>query len=172
MPACDQVRLLLGPFDDGELEPHEMEDVAFHVVGCGGCKGALEDYRALGVALRDCAIEPPMAGFSAAVLKRIDQVPQPLWKRWRHYRDVLAARAGGTLPLIGAGALAALLTVWLATPYARHWLHGSSNVVQIAASETRGEPGANQSAFPDQAESSMITLSNDPSTAVIWLPNP
>ena len=48
MPTCDQVKLLLGAFDDGELEPHEMEDVAFHVVGCTACKATLDDYRSLG----------------------------------------------------------------------------------------------------------------------------
>jgi len=169
MPACDQVKLLLGPFDDGELEPHEMEDIAFHVVTCLGCKATLDDYRTLGVALRDCTPELAMAGFSTAVMRRIDQVPQPLWRHWQHYRDVMAGWMSGTLPLIGAGALAALLTVWLVTPFARHWLYRSTNAVQIAASETGS---SHQGSFPDQAESSMITLSSDPSTAVIWLPNP
>lgn len=178
MPACDQVKLLLGPFDDGELEPHEMEDVALHVVRCGACKAALDDYRSLGVALRDCALQPAIDGFTAAVLKRIDQLPQPLWRRWRHYLDVLAEHVSGTVPLVAAGAFAALLTAWLVTPYAQHLLHHSPNLVQIASGnkndlrvQSQQQPGVNQNASPDQSESSMITLSNDPSTTVIWLPN-
>jgi anti-sigma factor RsiW len=168
MSTCDQVRLLLGPFDDGELEPHEMEDVALHVVSCEACKAALEDYRFLGVALRDCAPQPAINGFTAAVLTRIDQLPQPLWRRWRHYLDVLAEHVGGTVSLVAAGAFAALLTSWLVTPYAQHLLHRAPDPIQVASSNKNG---TSHNASPDQSESSMITLSNDPSTTVIWLPN-
>jgi anti-sigma factor RsiW len=178
MPACDQVKLLLGPFDDGELEPHEMEDVAFHVVTCGACKTVLDGYRSLGVALRDCAPQPPIEGFTAAVLKRIDQIPQPLWKRGQHYLEDLSERIGGTVSLAAAGAFAALLTAWLVTPYAQRLLHHSSILVQVASGDRNDmkglaehQAGASQKASPDQAESSMITLSNDPTTTVIWLPN-
>ncbi len=178
MPACDQVKLLLGPFDDGELEPHEMEDVALHVVRCGSCKAALDDYRSLGVALRDCITQPVIDGFTSAVLKRIDQLPQPLWQRWRHYADTLAEYLGSPFSLVAAGAFAALITAWLVTPYAQRLLHRSSNTVQVAlqneneltgVSETAS--GMSQNALPDQSEPPMITLTNDPSTTVIWLPN-
>lgn len=179
MAACDQVKLLIGPFDDGELEPHEMEDIAFHVVSCAACKLALDDYRMLGVALRDCAPQPTLEGFTAAVLERIDvEVPQPWWRQLRHYLDQFAERAGGPVSLVAAGALAAVLTVWLVTPYAQHWLHRSANLVQVTSenkNETMGrfnqEAGASQGTLPDQSESSMIALSNDPSTTVIWLPD-
>ena len=97
MAACDQVKLLLGPFDDCELEPHEMEDVALHVVSCGACKTALDDYRSLGVALRDCLPEPTLDEFTAAVLKRIDQIPQPWWMAWRAYLDRFGEHVGGTM---------------------------------------------------------------------------
>src|SRR5438132_11463579 len=130
MPACDQVRLLLGPFDDGELEPHEMEEVALHVVTCAACKTALEDYRLLGVALRDCMPQPSVDGFKNAVLKRIEEVPQPLRLRMRRLLDSLAEHLGADVALVGAGAFAALLTVWVVTPYARllvgHQLSGGS----------------------------------------------
>ena len=178
MPACDQVKLLIGPFDDGELEPHEMEDVAFHVVSCGACKVVLDDYRGLGVALRDCAPQPALGGFTAAVLKRIEQLPQPWWRRWRHYLDVLTEHVGASVPLVAAGAFAALLTAWLVTPYAQQLLHHSPNFVQVASGNMNGprnrsqqQPGANQHTFPDPSDASMITLSTDPSTTVIWLPN-
>jgi len=178
MPACDQVKLLLGPFDDGELESHEMEDVALHVVNCGACKVALDDYRSLGVALRDWFPQPALDGFTTAVLKRIDQIPQPLWTRWRYYLDALGEQIGATASLVAAGAFAALLTAWLVTPYAQRFLHRSSNVVQIASGNkddmtqpSQQTSGTSQAAAADEPESSMITLSSDPTTTVIWLPN-
>jgi anti-sigma factor RsiW len=175
MSACDQVRLLLGPFDDGELEPHEMEDVAFHVAACATCKATLDDYRSLGVALRDCIPQPAVDGFTSAVLKRIDELRQPLWKRWWSYVNAFAEHASGALSLVAAGACAALITVWLVAPHVQRWIHNSSNSVQVASdnkNELAGQaPGAEPSALPDQSEPSMITLSNDPATTVIWLPN-
>ncbi len=178
MPVCDQVKLLLGPFDDGELEPHEMEDVALHVVSCGACKTTLDDYRSMGVALRDCLSQPVIDGFTSAVLKRIDQLPQPLWKRWWIYVETLTEHAGGALPLVAAGAFAALITAWLVTPYAERLLHRSSNPVQVAFDNKNdltapsGLPSStSQNALPDQSEPPMITLTEDPSTTVIWLPN-
>jgi anti-sigma factor RsiW len=178
MPACDQVKLLLGPFDDGELEPHEMEEVALHVVSCVACKAALEGYRSLGVALRDCTPQPAIDGFSAAVLKRIGHTPQPWWMRCRRYFGQLAEHAGASLSLVAAGALVALLTAWLVTPYAQRLRYRSSNLVQVASGDkndvsgpSEEVPGASQNASLEQPPSSMITLSNDPTTTVIWLPN-
>jgi anti-sigma factor RsiW len=179
MPAeCDQVKILLGPFDDGELEPHEMEDVALHVVSCGACKAALDDYRSLGVALRDCVPQPAVEGFTTAVLRRIEQVPRPLAVRWRRYLDLLAEHVGAGLPVIAAGALAALVTVWLVTPYAHRWLHGLANPAQLASvgqndlvRQSEQTPGTIANESSDESQTSMIALSNDPTTTVIWLPN-
>jgi len=178
MPACHQVKLLLGPFDDGELEPHEMEDVALHVVTCGACKAALDEFRSLGVALRDSFPQPKIDGFTAAVLKRIDKIPQPLWMRWWSYFDTIGEHLGGTLSLVAAGAFAALLSAWLVTPYARHWLQRASNRTEVASrsqddmiAAPQQIAGAAPNAPRDQSETSMLALSNDPSTTVIWLPN-
>src|SRR6266851_7597036 len=178
MPACDQVKLLLGPFDDGELEPHEMEDVALHVVSCGACKVALDDYRSLGVALRDCVRQPSVEGFTAAVLKRIDQLPQALVMRWRRYLAPLAEHVGASLSLVAAGAFAALVTVWLVTPFADRLVHRSPHLAQVA-SEGKNDVGGRSeqtlgaipSGSSDESQSPMIALSNDPTTTVIWLPN-
>jgi anti-sigma factor RsiW len=178
MPVCDQLRLLLGPFEDGELEPHEMEDVALHIVSCTGCKAALDDYRSLGVALRDCLPQPALEGFTAGVLERIELTPQPLWTRLRSYFDPWGERLGSTASLVAAGAFAALLTAWLVTPYAHHLLRRSPNPNEMA-SRTQDDrpPSAEQTASaeheisPDQPDSSMVALSNDPTTTVIWLPN-
>jgi anti-sigma factor RsiW len=176
MSECDQVKLLLGPFDDGELEPHEMEEIALHIVSCGGCKATLDDYRSLGVALRDSLPEPALAGFTAAVLRRIDQIPQPWWRRWRIQLDTLRDRVGSPVSLVAAGAFVALLTA-VVTPYAEHLLHRPSNLSQVASRDQTDLTSApqltdtGQSVPPDQSDSSMVTLSNDPTTTVIWLPN-
>jgi anti-sigma factor RsiW len=150
MPACDQVRLLLGPFDDGELEPHEMEDVALHVVSCTACKAALEDYRSLGVALRDCTHQPSVDGFTNAVLKRIGEVPQPLRLRMRRQLDSLAEYLGGGVALVAAGAFAALVTVWIVTPHARllpdHQVSGGGGV-PVASSASHQEAVASPGEF-------------------------
>lgn len=177
MPECNQVKLLLGPFDDGELEPHEMEDVALHVVSCGPCKAALDEYRSLGVALRDCLPQPSLDGFSAAVLKRIEENPRPLWIRWRYYLESARESLGSTIPLMAAGAFAALLTVWLVTPYAHHLLNHSP-AAQVASRSpnltgaSQPTPGAAQNTAPEQSGPSVLALSNDPTTTVIWLPKP
>jgi anti-sigma factor RsiW len=177
MPGCDQVKLLLGPFDDGELEPHEMEDVALHVVSCEPCKTALDEYRSLGVALRDCLPQPSIEGFSTAVLKRMEKNPRLLWTRWRYYLGSAGERLSGAIPLMAAGAFAALLTAWLLTPFAHHLLNYSSSPAQMALSSpsltgsAQPTPGGAQNAAPDQSGSPVLALSNDPTTTVIWVPN-
>jgi anti-sigma factor RsiW len=169
MSACDQVKLLLGPFDDGELEPHEMEDVAFHVTACAMCKATLDDYRSLGVALRDCISQPAVDGFTSAVLTRIHQFRQPLWKRWWSSVNTLAEHAGSALSFAVAGALAALITLWLVTPYVHRWIHHSSNSVQVASVQVASDQ--TDQVASDQTEPPMITLTDDPATTAIWIPN-
>jgi anti-sigma factor RsiW len=172
MSSCDQIKLLIGPFEDGELEPHEMEDVALHVVTCEACKVALEDYRSLGVALRDCCVQPISDRFTAAVLKRIDEIPRPLWMRWRAYIDTMREHFGAAASLVAAGAFTALVTAWLISPYAQRLLHRSPAVVQVTnRTENQNKLPGSANQIADQAESSAITLSSDPTTTVIWLPN-
>jgi anti-sigma factor RsiW len=188
MPVCDQVKLLLGPFDDGELEPHEMEEVALHVVTCRACKAVLEDYRSLGVALRDSVVEPDLGRFTAAVMGRIALIGQPLHIRIRRRLDSFAESISGGLALAAAGALAALATAWIVSPYAYQILnHHSVNHPQIASrppeslGSVRSAGGVNVADGPQIAsrngatptDPSMITLLNDsdPATTVIWVPD-
>jgi Putative zinc-finger len=194
MPDCAQVKLLLGPFDDGELEPHEMEDVALHVVTCAACKGALEDYRMLGVGLRDCISQPSAPGFTNAVLRRIDELPRPLRVRIGRRLDSIAERIGAGFALLAAGAFAAIATVLIVTPAARSLLmHQSTPAQQIvfnhqtgisgsvtptadSSPEFRPSRGSQGSAADVQVEASAsddpptITVSDDPETTVIWVP--
>lgn len=118
MASCGEIRLLLGPFDDGELEPHEMEEVAFHVVGCGPCKTALEDYRALGVALRDVVTVPPLDHFVQAVTAHLEPRRRPSRARLVAWWDSLG-RLASVIEFAGVAAATAVLTLVIAGPDVR-----------------------------------------------------
>jgi len=118
MAQCNEIELLLGPFTDGELEPHEMEEVALHVVACRNCKTALDDYRALGVTLRGAVALPELAGFSAMVQERIQQFRVPLRTRVKRPFDWFGERMGTAFAMGAAAAVAAVITAVLVTPYA------------------------------------------------------
>jgi anti-sigma factor RsiW len=197
MSACDQIKLLLGPFDDGELEPHEMEDVALHVVSCADCKTALEECRSLGVALRD--VRPPsMEGFTQAVMARIEQLPIPMHVRLRRYLASKVERFGASFERFGAsvaigavGAVAAIMTVWVVTPYAHRFNHHSQEQIALQQSDyiapSVPAPGPDPDMEPDHHDvfdqveppslaygiPPTIAVSDDPQTAttVIYMPN-
>jgi putative zinc finger protein len=118
MAQCSEIELLLGPFTDGELEPNEMEEVALHVVACHNCKAALDDYHALGVTLRSAVALPEIAGFSAAVQKRIEQLRVPLHVRIKRPFDWFGERMGTAFAMGAAAAVAAVVTAVVVTPYA------------------------------------------------------
>jgi anti-sigma factor RsiW len=181
MLACDRVRLLLGPFEDGELEPHEMEDIAFHVVTCPPCKSALEDYRSLGVALRDSFRLPAAEDFTQAVLQKIEQRRHPLWRRFSGYLDGLAERVGAAIAITALATVAAVAALVTLSPYPKRLLHHSNPVAQVSPTITladRGDVRASPGPTPEALYSGspatdepVITLSDDPTTTVIWLQN-
>lgn len=117
MARCDDIKLLLGPFEDGELEPHEMQEVARHVVGCADCEGELADYRTMAVALRGVAPMPDLAGFTAAVLARIEELPIPFGVRIRRYLTSFSGGIGATIATGFAAAAVAVVTAVILTPY-------------------------------------------------------
>jgi anti-sigma factor RsiW len=119
MARCDDIKLLLGPFEDGELEPHEMQEVARHAVGCADCEGELADYRMMAVSLRGAAATPDMAAFSAAVLARIAELPLPFGLRLRRYLTSFNDGIGATLATGFAAAAVAVVTAVILTPYFR-----------------------------------------------------
>ncbi len=92
MARCEDMRLLLGPFEDGELEAHEMQEVARHVVGCADCDGELADYRKFAVSLRSFATTPDLTGFRTAVVARIDDLPVPFGDTRAPLPDLLRGR--------------------------------------------------------------------------------
>jgi anti-sigma factor RsiW len=119
MALCDEIKLLLGPFEDGELEPHEMQEVARHVVGCADCEGELADYRGLAVSLRGAVAMPDLTGFNTAVLARIEALPIPFGRRVRRYLTSFSDGLGATLATGFAAAAVAVVTAIILTPYFR-----------------------------------------------------
>lgn len=164
MAQCNEIELLLGPFTDGELEPHEMEEVALHVVTCRNCKTALDDYHALGVTLRGAVDMPELAGFSAAVQKRIQQFRVPLHVRIKRPFDWLGERMGTAFAMGTAAAVAAVITAVVVTPYASqisNALRQASGNVLVAS---RDRPAA--SLADQQKPAQEGTASSQPGNSV------
>jgi hypothetical protein len=153
MTACGEIGLLLGPFEDGELEPHEMEDVALHVVSCGDCKEALEDYRALGVGLRDAVTVPSLDGFARTVVARLRQRRLPLRIRVGRWWEPLA-RVASLVEFASVAAATAILTMLIAGPDIRQFVarKGAHQLVTAAANPVIPNPAAQHVLAASQPE--------------------
>src|SRR5271170_3063221 len=145
MAECGEISMMLGAFEDSELEPNEMQEVAFHLARCESCTGVLADYSTLGRDLRSLTAEPSLTGFSSAVIARIDRLPMPLTTRIaRGFRRQLDSVSAG-LAWGGAAVVAAALTIILITPYAEQFANrGTRSTVAPAATQlaaaTSSEP--------------------------------
>ena len=92
MARCEDIELLLGPFEDGELEPHEMQEVARHTAICTVCDGVLADYRTMAVTLRGSQPIPNLDSFAGSVMARIQQMhlPTPVPELKRRWSDTIS----------------------------------------------------------------------------------
>src|SRR6267154_465664 len=93
MAQCDIIAPLLGTFEDGELPPHEMQQVARHLASCTNCERTLAGYSGVGPLLR---------------------------ARVGRWFESQRERFGGGLVMAFAMAAAAVLTVVVTTPLARN----------------------------------------------------
>jgi anti-sigma factor RsiW len=193
MADSAHVSLMLGPFEDRELEPHEYQEVAFHLARCEECRTELADYGAIGRELRTLAVDLPLDGFKDAVMRRIDGLPVPLGVRVRRLFGRISGLFPSGLGMAVAGAVAAAITVVLVTPYAQLAMHRSAPIHEIAKAEpelavrpevatarheigrefgqAEGEPAAVISKLESDIPS--VAVWNEPqmSTTVIWLPD-
>jgi hypothetical protein len=122
MSDCNQISLLLGPFEDGELDPHEMQEVARHLATCNSCEALLGDYNALGRELRDVIAIPPLTGFAAGVDKRIAELKAPvvpLRERIGAFFESLNERWAAAFAMVSMAGAVAVLTALVLTPYLR-----------------------------------------------------
>jgi len=183
--------MMLGAFEDSELEPNEMQEVAFHLARCESCTGILADYSTLGRNLRSFAPEPSLAGFSSAVVARVDRLPQPVLTRIERFLRRQLDSVGSGIAWGGAAAVAAIVTIILMTPLARQFATRGTQPAAIAssvsnaavapaqvASATAGEPTmADNDSHADisrlESENHSVAVWSEPrrDTTVIWLPD-
>jgi anti-sigma factor RsiW len=124
MARCEDIELLLGPFEDGELEPHEMQEVARHAAICAACDCVLADYRKMAVALRGSQSIPSLDGFASSVMARIGSMhlPPPVPEmKWRWY-DTISGWFANTIMMGGLTAAIAVVTAIVVTPELSNWL--------------------------------------------------
>lgn len=193
MAQCNDIAPLLGTFEDGELPPHQMQEVARHLAICASCEETLAGYSKIGRLLRDTAPAPALDGFALAVQARIEQLRPPFRVRLNRWLDTRRERFGTGVAMAFAMAAAAILTVVITTPFARNMVGAGNDVTQVAmreahtithdaaklsaksseaiASATNGEP----STIISKLESSNpdVAVWSEPSqdTTVIWLPD-
>ena len=189
MAECGEISMMLGAFEDSELEPNEMQEVAFHLARCESCTSILADYSTLGRDLRSIAAEPALAGFSSAVIARVDRLPQPVLTRIERFIRRQLDSVGSGLAWGGAVAAAAIVTIILMTPYAQQFANRGTPPTVIAKAETNAAPAANQVATANEptmadndshadisrleSENHSVAVWSEPrrDTTVIWLPD-
>lgn len=141
MASCSEIGPLLGAFEDGELEPHEMQEVARHLAACMTCESQLADYSAIGRELRWQATTPPLEDFTQNVLTKLESLPVPFRMRVARNLGMLSQRMAVGFSL-GASALAlAAVTALILTPYARQWV-GHRSLTQVAYNSASAQPSA------------------------------
>jgi anti-sigma factor RsiW len=189
MAECSEISLLLGAFEDSELEPNEMQEVAYHLARCERCTAALSDFSTIGRGLRDITPEPMLGGFAAAVISRIDALPQPLWVRIRRIFSGKDSVLGTGFAWGTAAAAIAAITIVLTTPYAERYaathLQPVASAVTHDIAKAEGDAASVAQAVEDPSEESEAVISrleteipsvavwSEPrsDTTVIWLPD-
>ncbi len=184
MADCSEIGLMLGAFEDGELEPHEMQEVAFHLARCASCATALGEYSTLGRELRSIVVVPPLDGFANAVGERIANLPLPLGVRVRRLIDRFGDSISAGLAMGGALVAAAALTAVIVTPYARQRLQhdfptrtlgGLAHATATSIPETEESEALADHAVISSLEAAMpsVAVWSEPrsDTTVIWVPD-
>ena len=140
MSDCNQISLLLGPFEDGELEPHEMQEVARHLATCSSCEELLGDYNAVGRELREVIAIPPLTGFAAAVDARIAELKTPLRERIGAFFESLNERWAAAFAMVSMAGAVAVLTALVLTPYLRRSMDSGMQNAPMAKMEMPAAP--------------------------------
>jgi anti-sigma factor RsiW len=169
MPDCSEIALLLGPFEDGELEPHEMQDVARHLAQCISCEGALREMTELGRALRASVVTPSLDGFAAAVQSRIAEVHVPWRQRISNTLQDFGERWMASAMMAGVAGAVAVLVALLATPYVRSHFGGASNP---AIASAPAQSSATIAQGPQRAQSAEQVASSPDSAPVGFTDDP
>src|SRR5271155_4340825 len=137
MVQCSEFAPLLGAFEDDELQPHEMQEIARHLAGCKACEETLAGYSTVGRLLRDTAPVPSLDGFAMAVQARIEEMRPPLRVRLGRWIEIQRERFGNAATMALAMAAAAILTVVITSPFARNIVGAGSHGTQVAVRDAR-----------------------------------
>ena len=140
MAECGEISMMLGAFEDSELEPNEMQEVAYHLARCESCTGVLADYSTLGRDLRSITEAPSLAGFSNAVIARIDRLPQPVLTRIERFFRRQFESVGTGFAWGSAVVAAAVVTIVLMTPYAEQLANRGAMPTIVASSNHNVAP--------------------------------
>jgi len=152
MARCEDIELLLGPFEDGELEPHEMQEVARHTAVCAACDGVLAGYRSMAVALRGAQPIPALDGFTRSVMTQIKRMHLPPPIPRRHWYDAVSDWFANAMMMGGAVAAVAIVTAVLLTPEVNHLFGGNRHAhANDLAMITPGAPLAQKVTPPADA---------------------
>jgi anti-sigma factor RsiW len=188
MAECSEIGLLLSAFEDGELEPHEMQEVARHLAQCSTCERELAGYALIGRELRALRIEPDLSGFTAAVTSRIRQGRPPLQVRVERALGRFGRQLSSALPTAALTAAIAILTAVLVTPYAGRLLDGAlpnnglarleggsaAQRAPAASTEIASAPHDSHAVISRlESSSPSVAVWSEPhhDTTVIWLPD-
>jgi hypothetical protein len=156
MADCSEISILLGAFEDGELESNEIQDVAYHLARCETCSAELADLTSLGKELRASAVEPELLGFKRAVMNRIAELPEPFLVRVSNWFANASKRLSTGFAMGAAMAAIAAMTTIVVTPYAerlsvRTFVHPMRELASVNHLPPQVEPQETASAIPDSA---------------------
>jgi anti-sigma factor RsiW len=161
MAECGEISMMLGAFEDSELEPNEMQEVAYHLARCESCTGVLADYSTLGRDLRSITEAPSLAGFSNAVIARIDRLPQPVLTRIERFFRRQLESVGTGFAWGSAVVVAAVVTIVLMTPYAEQLANRGAMPTIVASSNHNVAPAPAPAQIADAATSEPTMADND-----------
>src|ERR1700693_5524904 len=161
MAECGEISMMLGAFEDCELEPNEMQEVAYHLARCESCTGVLADYSTLGRDLRSITAVPSLAGFSTAVVARVDRLPQPVLTRIERFFRRQLDSVGTGFAWGGAVVAAAVVTLILMTPYAQQFVNRGTLPTIVASSDHKAAPALAPAQMADAATNEPTMADND-----------
>jgi anti-sigma factor RsiW len=158
MNDCEKIAPLLGAFQDGELEPQEMRDVARHLASCKSCEVELADYNMLGQQLREVITIPPLTGFAAGVDARLKALRPPLRERIGEFFESLNQRWAAAFAMVSMAGAVAVITALVLTPYLRNSIGGGAQPASMAKVEpSAAAPSLASTATDEGARSLMPT---------------
>jgi hypothetical protein len=162
MSDCNQISLLLGPFEDGELEPHEMQEVARHLASCLSCEELLADFSAVGRELREVITIPPLTGFAASVDARIAELRMPLRERIGAFFESLNERWAAAFAMVSMAGAVAVLTALVLTPYLRRNVGVGGPIAPMAKMDAPSAANLASTTTDQETSRAMVPMDTEP----------